>query len=188
MGYIYLLENKKNGKRYVGQTTTSIHLRWISHKKDSRKLDTPLYQDIQKFGFNSFNIRCLEECKAQDKLNEQEKYWIIKFDTLFPHGYNLKFGGGRGKHTLVSIEKMRISHKDHNKGKNNPFHGKKHSSEAKFKMKNFWRQNKNFNVKKEFCKHGHPFDKENTYIHPNGGRRCRKCNRIESLVRYHRNK
>lgn len=27
------------------------------------------------------------------------------------------------------------------------------------------------------CPHGHPYDEENTYHHPNGGRRCRECKR-----------
>lgn len=31
-----------------------------------------------------------------------------------------------------------------------------------------------------FCKHGHPFDKENTYVIANGHRRCRKCNSINA--------
>lgn len=33
------------------------------------------------------------------------------------------------------------------------------------------------NSKKTHCKHGHPFDKENTRYRPTGGRSCRICNR-----------
>ena len=30
------------------------------------------------------------------------------------------------------------------------------------------------------CIHGHPFDEENTYLRPTGGRRCRRCARRHS--------
>lgn len=30
---------------------------------------------------------------------------------------------------------------------------------------------------KTHCKHGHPFDKENTYINPRGQRECKECRR-----------
>lgn len=37
------------------------------------------------------------------------------------------------------------------------------------------------------CKHGHPFDEENTYIYSkNGQRMCRACHRIRSKEGYHR--
>ena len=32
MGYIYLVTNKINNKKYVGQTVNSVHTRWIQHK------------------------------------------------------------------------------------------------------------------------------------------------------------
>ena len=31
------------------------------------------------------------------------------------------------------------------------------------------------NARKTHCIHGHPFDEANTYIYPNGHRRCRRC-------------
>ena len=33
------------------------------------------------------------------------------------------------------------------------------------------------NEAKAYCKHGHPFDEENTYIRTNGARDCRACGR-----------
>ena len=33
------------------------------------------------------------------------------------------------------------------------------------------------NARKTHCHRGHPFDKQNTYIVPGGGRQCRACNR-----------
>jgi hypothetical protein len=36
----------------------------------------------------------------------------------------------------------------------------------------------NANAKKTHCKRNHPFDEENTYLIPGGGRRCLKCKKI----------
>src|SRR5438132_7769766 len=33
-------------------------------------------------------------------------------------------------------------------------------------------------ARKTHCKHGHPFDSKNTYIDPDGIRRCRECARL----------
>lgn len=42
------------------------------------------------------------------------------------------------------------------------------------------------NSQKTHCKHGHPFNEENTVIiTATGGRRCKECHRIEALRYYH---
>lgn len=184
MGYIYLLLNKLNGKKYVGQTTTTIASRWGTHLKDRHKLNTPLYKALRKFGPGSFEIRLLAQCESQSQLNRSEQYWIKKLNTLFPLGYNLRTGGARGKHSKSTIEKMKASHAGSNKGKRNPFYGKTHSIQTKKKMKEFWKKTENANARKKFCKYGHPFNEENTYIHPTGKRRCRECIRQEAYGRY----
>ena len=35
-----------------------------------------------------------------------------------------------------------------------------------------------FNLAKTHCPQGHPYDAENTYYQPNGGRRCRVCKTV----------
>lgn len=42
------------------------------------------------------------------------------------------------------------------------------------------------NMQKTHCLHGHPFDKENTYNHPDGSRQCRTCRKRENVKRWHR--
>ncbi len=39
------------------------------------------------------------------------------------------------------------------------------------------------NARKVHCKHGHPFDEENTYVAPDGRRNCRECKR-QRMRRY----
>lgn len=43
------------------------------------------------------------------------------------------------------------------------------------------------NAAKTHCKHGHPFDEENTIHRPNGARGCRECGRVQQR-KYWRNK
>lgn len=39
------------------------------------------------------------------------------------------------------------------------------------------------NARKEACSAGHPFDAENTYVRPNGRRKCRACHRQQERRR-----
>jgi hypothetical protein len=41
------------------------------------------------------------------------------------------------------------------------------------------------NSTKTHCKNDHEYTPENTYVGPNGWRRCRECHRRESSMRYH---
>ena len=92
-GYIYLIENKINGKKYIGQTTCSVKERFKQHLKDSRKhLERPLYRAISKYGKENFEIQELEKCSIE-KLNEREQYWIQYYNTFYGEGYNATLGG-----------------------------------------------------------------------------------------------
>lgn len=65
MGYIYLITNKINNKKYVGKTTKSIKERWEEHLKDSKKEKCeirPLYRAIRKYGIENFTIEEIEKC------------------------------------------------------------------------------------------------------------------------------
>lgn len=39
------------------------------------------------------------------------------------------------------------------------------------------------NARKTHCKRGHPFDEDNTYVMPSGGRSCRACKRAQCRAR-----
>lgn len=43
-------------------------------------------------------------------------------------------------------------------------------------------------ARKTHCPHGHPYDKENTYVTPRGERKCRICCRVFERRRYYRRK
>jgi group I intron endonuclease len=100
MGYVYLVTNKINGKRYIGQSKCDdIQTRWASHRKMLKdSIGRYLLAAYHKYGINSFKFQiiciCFDEC-----CDELEEQYIKKFNTLVPNGYNLKTGGKSSKHS-----------------------------------------------------------------------------------------
>lgn len=93
LGIIYVITNKINNKKYIGQTINTLNVRWSLHKYDAnRGVERPLYRAIRKYGIENFTIEVIESI-PRNKLNEKEKYWIKKLNTLTPNGYNLSPGG-----------------------------------------------------------------------------------------------
>lgn len=93
---IYLITNKLNGKSYVGQSI-DIKTRWSSHKSRSQSFtehhdNMIIHAAMQKYGIENFSFEVLEECSPQ-QLDEREKYWIAKLNTITPDGYNILPGG-----------------------------------------------------------------------------------------------
>jgi hypothetical protein len=89
---IYKIENKINGKIYIGQTTKSIESRFLSHSKG----DMVIGRAIKKYGIQSFKISVIDTATDKKVLNEKEKYWIAKLNSLTPNGYNVSIGGTGG--------------------------------------------------------------------------------------------
>jgi group I intron endonuclease len=110
-GYIYKATSP-SGKSYIGQTKDEIKNRWRDHsydafdsKKDHCKL---LNRAIRKYGKDAFTLECLEHCSIYD-LDEKEAFYITKYNTMKPFGYNLKVGGSSCKHTDETKEKIKLS-------------------------------------------------------------------------------
>ena len=107
MAVIYKITNLINGKIYIGETTRSFNKRWNEHKSQSFNKGHGYYYHlhcaIRKYGLNNFSTEILEEC--EDNLRfEREHYYILKFNSLDPNGYNyLASGEGSVK---VPIEKI----------------------------------------------------------------------------------
>lgn len=89
---IYKIENKINGKIYIGQSI-EIERRWQKHL--NAKDDFLIHKAIQKYGKNCFSFSILEECDILS-LDNQEKYWIQYYNSLIPNGYNMIEGGNNG--------------------------------------------------------------------------------------------
>jgi group I intron endonuclease len=147
----YLIQNKSNGKGYIGITTRSVDRRWYEHRFVENSCGKLLSKAIKKHGEQSFEITVLASAIGDvDNLKELEKQLIIQHNTAVPLGYNLTMGGDGVfgfKHSKESVERMsktrrgaKMSETTKQKmheahlGKKNHFFGKIHSEETKQKI------------------------------------------------------
>ena len=105
---IYKIENDINHKLYIGQSV-DIERRWSNHRAhiyDSRNDNLPLYRAIRKYGIENFSFSIIELCKKEE-LNEKEKYYIKKYNTLAPDGYNATLGGQCSVPRKITLEQAK---------------------------------------------------------------------------------
>ena len=165
MGYIYLITNKIDGKKYVGQTLVNdVHKRWKQHFQNNSNC-IYLKNALEKYGKDNFKFQIICICFDND-CNNYEISYIRKYNTLAPSGYNLREGGKNGRQHPDSNEKRRIaatgkkySRETIEKSKNNRIpltginnhnFGKKMSDEQKIKISNTMKEKyKNKNKDKD---------------------------------------
>jgi len=145
IGLVYLITNKINYRIYVGITTLTIEIRWKQHKRDSKKLNYPLYQEMRMYGEENFNISLLETIESTNKndliqkLNKLEIYYVKKYESYVgwnKNGYNLTTGGGMENISEESRKKQSNSMKL--RYIKNPEIGKQHGQ----KLKKLYQNNK----------------------------------------------
>jgi group I intron endonuclease len=132
MGYIYLIENIINKKKYIGQTLQQdINSRWNKHKQVNKSfIGTCLFNAYKKYGIENFSFKLICICFDSDIDNFEEEY-INKYNSLYPNGYNMIAGGKNRKFT--PLLKQIIS--DKLKGENHPMFGKHLKEETKKKLR-----------------------------------------------------
>jgi group I intron endonuclease len=94
-GVVYLITNKANGKKYVGQTSGTLGHRWSQHLNLAKK-GSPhaVHGAIRKYGKESFSIEVLEEVRgSREDLLAAEVRHIAAHSCVCPYGYNLTPGG-----------------------------------------------------------------------------------------------
>ena len=104
-----MLTNKVNGKSYIGQTIRPIEKRLEEHETGRSSGCRAIYNAIQKYGWENFG-KDWYYCPDED-LNKHEELMIEVLGTLSPYGYNLKEGGGNGKLSEETKQKMGESHR-----------------------------------------------------------------------------
>lgn len=126
-GIIYVIENRENGRYYIGQTTQDGKDRFKQHLADAKRKNCPLQNAIRKYGNDAFSIRSLVEANSPQELNGLETLWIISTASNVKWvGYNCDTGGkhqspngqtrrkmsaaaSRRKYTAEEIEKRSAS-------------------------------------------------------------------------------
>lgn len=86
---IYMIENKINGKKYIGQSN-DVKRRWSDHCNKKEKYTSLINRAINKYGKENFIFSIIEDfC---EDYNEKEKYWINFYNSI-ENGYNIAPGG-----------------------------------------------------------------------------------------------
>lgn len=105
---IYKIENNITHLVYIGQSR-NIEQRWhnhCSHINSARNDGLPLYRAFRKYGVENFSFSVVELC-AIEELDEKEKFYIQKYNSFAPNGYNLTLGGQCSIPTQLSPEQVR---------------------------------------------------------------------------------
>lgn len=107
-GSIYIIKNKVNNKTYIGQTIQNSQSRWIAHiSKSKSKLATCIQKEL-KNKLHNFEFEEIMTCFDKNSLNYYEQYFIEKYNSLYPNGYNKKTGGNTVTFTSDVKRKMSL--------------------------------------------------------------------------------
>jgi len=117
---VYCHTHVESGRRYVGLTSQTMESRWKKHvytAKSSKGGRWHFPNAIRKYGKDAFKPEILGVYDTLEEANEQEKYWIDKWDLTNPEkGFNLAKGGGAQPHSIRKNPwddpKYREKHKD----------------------------------------------------------------------------
>jgi len=114
-GIIYMIRNKVNDKKYIGQTIQKLKERsiWTKASVSGHYQNNPhLISSINKYGFENFERMWIDVAHNQKELNEKEDFYIRKYNTIIDkNGYNMKYGGAKGKHSKELKQKISRSNK-----------------------------------------------------------------------------
>jgi group I intron endonuclease len=139
---IYMATNLSNNKIYVGKTIRSLKERIREHTKDSRvnKYKSALHDAINKYGEDNFRWEIIDRCLFDESLCELEKYYIKKFNSKIPNGYNMT-DGGDGHSGYIAPQELRDRLSKIRKGKQcgieNPNYGNRWSNEQRDRARKF---------------------------------------------------
>jgi group I intron endonuclease len=101
---VYYIRNKIDGKTYIGQGQDVKERMFRYHANCNVLLNA-----LNKYGEDNFEREVIEYCSIEE-LDDLESYYIEKWNTLIPNGYNISPGGKA------------------------PMRGRKHSEESKKRM------------------------------------------------------
>jgi hypothetical protein len=122
---IYKITNLINSKRYIGQCVSHIlnhgkyrpygyYKRFLGHISESKSCKKNqchiLNNALRKYTINDFKVEIIDRCLQKDA-DKLEHDYILKYNSLYPNGYNIKLGGTVFVHTNDSKKKLSESGK-----------------------------------------------------------------------------
>lgn len=119
---IYMVENLKTGKIYIGKTTQGLKRRKSCHECVEKRL-THLERSIRKYGRENFKWNVIFNCLNEKEMNRMEKEFIAIYNAQYEL-YNHSEGGEGGNTFSLLSEKDKLKRVERYKGKNNPMHNK----------------------------------------------------------------
>jgi group I intron endonuclease len=137
--YLVYMHTAPNGKAYIGQTF-DYQRRCCEHQKQNGCI--AFARAILKYGWNNFKHEILKDNLTIDEANLWEQFYIKKFNTVKPNGYNLRDGGKNSRLHESSKKKIgdanrgRIQTKEHKEKNAKANTGKKHTIAHKDYMRN----------------------------------------------------
>jgi group I intron endonuclease len=109
-GFIYIIINTSNDKKYIGLTTDSLYNRYCGHVSNSisQREVMLLARAIHKYGRENFKITCIGTAQSKEEIENFEKEAILFYSShVSQGGYNVSWGGySSGKHSDETKEKI----------------------------------------------------------------------------------
>lgn len=123
-GVIYKYTSRETGMSYVGLTFDEKR-RQKEHRKESKTSHRKFHLALNEQGYDAFDYEVLEEGLTVENISEREKFYIDKFNTVWPNGYNMTSGGQITTRCDETRRRLSESHM----GEGNPFYGKTHGED-----------------------------------------------------------
>jgi hypothetical protein len=128
VGELYLITNNITKKQYVGQTLShhKNHERYrpfgylgrfndhLSEARSRPEKQTYLKNSIRKYGDENFSSQLIKRCKFEE-VDDLEVHYIMKYNTLYPNGYNLTVGGKNAIYIPARFDEEKVEYFYENK-------------------------------------------------------------------------
>ena len=125
---LYEVRNTINDFIYVGITKGKLQNRWRAHKCCVGKLNYPMYNAMNKYGFDKFTISIVNVFPTYEELLNAEKALVQHYKDLGT-SYNI-VPGGIATFPIVNVEEWKAKLSKSRKGRT-PALGMKHTEENK---------------------------------------------------------
>ena len=117
-GYVYMITNLKNNKRYIGKHKTN------KEKNSYLGSGFLLKKAMDKYGKENFKKEIICKCYTLEELNECEKHFINRYDACKREDfYNISSGGTGGRTWQNYSDEDREKSLEKYRGKNSPLYG-----------------------------------------------------------------